>query len=94
MANTEKPRKETGVNEMRMPRWMCGVTKADKIRNEHVRGSLKVAPMPKKITEKTLKWYGHVKRRDEGACGKKNVRCTSTRNETERKTENQVERLV
>ena len=41
--------------------------------------------MPKKITENMLKWYGHVKRRDEGASGKKNVRCTRTRNETERK---------
>ena len=28
------------------------------------------------------------------ACTKKNVRCTSTRKETERKTENQVERLM
>ena len=29
-----------------------GVTKKDKIRNEHVRGSEKVAPMTKKIAEK------------------------------------------
>ena len=35
MANNEKPRKENGVNEMRMPRWMCGFTKTDEIRNEH-----------------------------------------------------------
>ena len=46
---------------MRMLRWVCGVTKKDKIRKEHV----KVAPVTKKITEKRLKWYGHVKRRNE-----------------------------
>ena len=56
--------------EMRMLRWMCGVAKKDKnlIRNEHdiVRGSVKVARVSKKITEKRLKWYEHVKRREEG----------------------------
>ena len=72
----------------------CGVTKKDKNRNEHVRGSVKVAPVTKKVTEKRLKWYRHVKRRDEGHVLRKNVRCTSTGKETERKTENQVERLV
>ena len=51
--------------EMRMLRWMCGATKKDNIRNEHTRGSVKVAPVTKKITEKRLKWYGHVKGRDE-----------------------------
>ena len=30
-----------------------------------MRGSVKVAQVTKKITEKRLKWYGHVKRRDE-----------------------------
>ena len=45
---------------------MYGVTKKDKIRNKHVKGSVKVAPVTKKITEKRLMWYGHVKRRDEG----------------------------
>ena len=86
---------------------MSGVTKKDKIRKEHVRGSVEVSPVTKRITEKSLKWYGHVKSRDEGhvlrrmldalvstskekgrrACTKKDVRCTSTRKETERKTE-------
>ena len=51
---------------MRMLRWMCGATKKDNTRNEHVRGSVKVAPVTKKITEKKVKWYGHVKRRVEG----------------------------
>ena len=31
-----------------------------------VRGSMKVAPVIKKITETRLKWYGHFTRRDEG----------------------------
>ena len=28
---------------MRMPMWMCGIMLKDKIRNEHMRGSVKVA---------------------------------------------------
>ena len=44
------------VNETRMLRWMFGVMKKCKVRNEHVRGSVKVAPVTKKITEKMLKW--------------------------------------
>ena len=43
---------------------MCGVTKKDKIIKEHMRGSVKVALT--KITEKRIKWYGHVKRKDKG----------------------------
>ena len=42
---------------------MCRVTKKDKIRNEHVRRSVKLAPVTQVITEKRLKWYGHIKRR-------------------------------
>ena len=37
---------------------VCGVTEKDKIINEYARGSVKVAPVAKRITEKRLKWYG------------------------------------
>ena len=122
-ATMKSQQRRLEVNEMRMLRWMCRFTKKDKIRNEHVRGSVKVEPVTTKMTEKRLKWYGHVKRREEGhvirrmldapvqgkrrrgrqtarwtcqekgrrARAKKNVRCTSTRKETERKTDNQVD---
>ena len=53
------------VNETRMMRWMCGVTRRDTIRNEHIRGTTRVVQASKKITEKRLKWYGHVRRMKE-----------------------------
>ena len=47
------------------PRWTCGGTKTDNIRNERVRGSIKVASMAKKIREKRLE-CNTVRRREEG----------------------------
>ena len=66
------------VNEMRMLRWMCGVTRRDKIRNEHIRGTTRVVQASKKITEKRLKWYSRVRRmmwNERGVYGEKNVGC-------------------
>jgi hypothetical protein len=53
------------VTEMRVLRWICDVTKVDQIRNEYVRGSLKVAPIAEKLRANHLRWYGHVMRRDD-----------------------------
>ena len=63
-ATTKRQEKRIEVTEMRMLRWMCGVTRKDKIRNEHIRGTTRMAQASKKITERRLNWYGHVMRRD------------------------------
>ena len=59
------------VEEMKMLRWMCGVTKMDKIRNERIRGTVKVEKISKKIQERRLQWYGHVRRREDGYVGRR-----------------------
>ena len=41
------------------------------MRNERIRETVKVGPMVKKIQESRLRWFGHVKRRDESYVGKK-----------------------
>ena len=63
--------KKLEVADMRMLRWMCGVTKLDKIRNERIRGTTKVGEITKKVQDRRLKWYGHVMRREEHYVGRR-----------------------
>jgi hypothetical protein len=57
--------------EMRILRWMCGVTRLDIIRNEYIRRNLKLALVTEKMRSNRLAWYGHVKRRDESQITKR-----------------------
>jgi hypothetical protein len=41
------------------------VTRMDRVRNEYIRGSLKVALVTEKMRSNRLAWYGLVMRRDE-----------------------------
>jgi hypothetical protein len=58
------------VTEMRMVRWMCGVTRMNRITNKYMRGSLKVAIVTEIMRSNRLAWYGHVMRRDESHIAK------------------------
>ena len=42
------------------------MTRKDKIRNEYVGGTAKIARLGDKHRDARLRWYGHVKRREEG----------------------------
>ena len=63
--------KKLDVAEMSMLRWMSGVTKLDRIRNERIRGTTEVGEISKKVQESRLKWYGHVLRREDECVGKR-----------------------
>ncbi|EYB87600.1 hypothetical protein Y032_0259g472 [Ancylostoma ceylanicum] len=50
--------------EIKMLRWMAGVTRYDHICNEDIRHRFGIATMADKLREARLRWYGHVLRAD------------------------------
>ena len=68
VAVTKKQVEEMEVAEMKMLRFAMGVTKKDKIRNEHIRS---VEQLGMKMREGRLRWYGQVMRRDQEYVGRK-----------------------
>ena len=61
---------KVNVAEMRMLRWMSGVTLKDKIRNEYIRGTLKVGELSGKMQERRLNWFGHILRKEDEYIGR------------------------
>ena len=52
---------------------MCGVTKRDRIKNDFIRGTVKVTEISKKLQERRLQWFGHVMRREEDSVCKRTM---------------------
>ena len=71
VAVTKKQVKEMEVAEMKMLRFAMGVMRKDKIRNEYIRGTVKVERLGMKMREGRLRWYGHVMMRDQEYVGRK-----------------------
>ena len=71
VAVTKKQVEEMEVAEMKMLKFAMGVMRKDKIRNEYIRGTVKVKRLEMKMKEGRLRWYGHVMRRDQEYVGRK-----------------------
>lgn len=52
-----------------MLRWRCEHTSGDKIRNEDIRGKVRVASAMDKMRETRERWFGHVNRRIDSKLG-------------------------
>ena len=63
VAMTEKQVGKMEVAELKMVRWALGVTRKNKIKNECVRKTAKIAKLGDKLRGTRLRWYGNVMRR-------------------------------
>ena len=64
-ALTTECKKRLEVTEMRMVRWMCGVSSRDRISNDDLRGRMRLEPIGDTLRRRRLRWCGHVERKDE-----------------------------
>ena len=61
------------VAKLKIVRWALGFTRKDNMKNEYVKGKAKIAKLGNKLRDTRLRWYGHVKRREEGYVGKRMI---------------------
>ena len=74
VAVTKKQVEKMEVAEMKMLRFAMGVTRKDKIRNEYIRGTVKVERVGMKRREGRLRWYEDVMRRDQEYIGRRMIK--------------------
>ena len=58
---------------MKMCRWACGHTLRDHVRNENIKEKLKVESIAERCRKARLRWFGHVKMRDQDYIGRKTL---------------------
>ena len=51
--------------EMRMLRWMLGISLRERRRNDDIRAEAGVVAISEKIREARMRWFGHIMRREE-----------------------------
>ena len=71
VAVTKKQVKEMEVAEIKTLRFAVAVTRKGKIRNEYMKGNVKVERLGMKMSEGRIRCYGHVMRRDQEYLGRK-----------------------
>ena len=76
VAVTERQMGKNGSCRVENGEMGTGVTRKNKIRNEYVRGTAKIPKLGDKLWNARLRWYGHVKRREEGYMGKRMMEMT------------------
>ncbi|XP_047496499.1 uncharacterized protein LOC125044096 [Penaeus chinensis] len=59
------------VAEMKMCRWACGLTMRDRMRNYEIREKMGVTKIGLRCRSARLRWFGHVKLREENYIGKR-----------------------
>ncbi|KAI5092844.1 hypothetical protein C0J45_17235 [Silurus meridionalis] len=74
MALSKRQEVELEVAELKMLRFLLGVTRMDKIRNEFIRVTAHVGCFGDKVREARLRWFGHVQRRDMNYIGRRMLR--------------------
>ena len=79
VAMTNRLEKRLEVAEIKMLRWMKGVTRKDRERNVDVRKELQVRELSDKLREGRLCWYGHVRRRENNYVGNRVMRMNTGR---------------
>ena len=65
--------KKLEVTEMKTCRWACGHTLRDHVRNENIKERLKVESIAERCRKARLRWFGHVKRRDQYYVGRQTL---------------------
>ena len=65
VAVTKRQMRKMEVAELKIVRWALGVTRKDKIRNEYMRGTAKIAKLGDKLRNARLRWYGPVQKRED-----------------------------
>ena len=66
VALTKREEVEMEVAELKMLRFSLGVTRMEKIRNEYIRGTAQVGKFGEKTREARLRWYEHLRRKNDG----------------------------